>query len=251
MVFGSEAYDKLLEYIENNIKFDFLETIPGSEGSSKVQKEALLRLLNKASENEIFLDYISYTSNMINRNIVSQIMSLVWKKSSGEKIYIIDDDKFGLNEEDNSYSITLLLIIKDVMHTAYIASLPVFNEYRYKSNEFSENVKETIDFAIDNIATLEPSISPLFVSLAAKSILPYSKLNDEISSISRLLAILFHLSRIMGSYPYRDKTHKNTKPVFLSSISNLINNAAFFGIDYNMLKTLYERTKLGDVIWKD
>lgn len=251
MVFGTEAYGKLLDYLENKSDFKFLENIPGSDGNMQVQKEAILRLLNKSSENEIFLDYISYTYNIIKNDIIAQILSLTWTKSSGAKKYIIDDDKFGLDEKDNINSITLLLIIKDIMHTSYIASLPVYNEYRYKQNDFTENVKETIDIALDTISSTEPSISPLFLSLAAKSIIPYSKLSEEVSSISRLLLILFHLSRIMGIYPYTGKKHEYTKPVFLSSVTNLINNASFFGLDYNMLKSLYERVKSGEVIWKE
>ena len=38
----------------------------------------------------------------------------------------------------------MLLIVRDIMHTSYIASLPIYNEYKYNQKEFYDKAKEMI-----------------------------------------------------------------------------------------------------------
>ena len=212
MLLGNDAYNKFTEYVENNINFEFLSHIPGYDKSYEVQKESIIKLIKKSNNNEAFIDYAAYTYQTLKRSV--------------------------------------LLILKDIMHTSYIAYLPIYNEYKYDVKEFRDKAKEMIDNSIDNISTLE-NINPIFIAIAAKSILPYSIKNNELSSSSRLISILFNISRIISSYPYVEENILYTQPIFVSAIYNLVNNASFLGLDYNMIKKLYDIVKIGEIEWKN
>ena len=250
MLTGNDAYEKLLEYVENKIDFNFLVRIPGYDYSLENQKESILNLIKKSNNNEVFLDYIAYTYSIFDNDIVKQIISISWIKPNGIEDKIINDDKFELENDELINYISILLILRDIMNTSYIASLPIYNEYKYDTKEFYDKAKEMIEHSIENISTLE-YINPIFIAIAAKSILPYSITSDELSTSSRLIAILFNLSRIMASYPYNDKIIKNTQPIFLSALYNLVNNASFLGLDYNMINKIYDKAKTGEIKWKD
>lgn len=248
MIFGKEVYRKLMDYIDDNVEFNFLENIPGSDKDARVQKDVIYRMIELSSRNDIFLDYISYTYNLVSNNIVQDILSLTWSKASGAKKYIIDDDNFNLSKKQLSSAIILLLVVRDILHTQPIGNLPIFNEYKYKQNEFVQNVKDTLRFSIDSLTITEPDLSPIFISIAAKSIMPYTKIYDDLSSTSRLIAILFHLSRYMALYPYQDSS-QYLHDTFTSALINLKNNASFFGLDKNMIESILEKAMLGEISW--
>lgn len=250
MLVGNDAYEKFIEYIENKINFDFLSHIPGSDDTLEVQRDSIINLIRRSNNNEAFLDYISYTYTILENDIIRQIISISWLKGNGIEDKIINDDKFELNNNELINYISVLLVLRDIMHTSYIASLPIYYEYKYEPKEFIDKAREMIDHSISNISTLE-HINPIFIAIAAKSVLPYSITNDELSSSSKLIAILFNLSRIMASYPYSDKIIENTQPIFSSALYNLVNNASFLGLDYKMVRVIYDKAKTGEIKWKN
>lgn len=250
MLVGNDAYEKFIEYIENKINFDFLSHIPGSDDTLEVQRDSIINLIRRSNSNEAFLDYISYTYTILENDIIRQIISISWLKGNGIEDKIINDDKFELNDNELINYISVLLVLRDIMHTSYIASLPIYYEYKYEPKEFIDKAREMIDHSISNISTLE-HINPIFIAIAAKSVLPYSITNDELSSSSKLIAILFNLSRIMASYPYSDKIIENTQPIFSSALYNLVNNASFLGLDYKMVRVIYDKAKTGEIKWKN
>lgn len=250
MLVGNDAYEKFLEYIENRINFNFLSHIPGSDDSAEVQRQSIINLIRRSNNNEAFLDYVSYTYTILENEIIKQIISISWVKGNGLEDRIINDDKFELTNEELVNYISVLLILRDIMHTSYIASLPIYYEYKYEAKEFIDKAREMIEHSISNIATLE-HINPIFIAIAAKSVLPYSITKDELSASSKLIAVLFNLSRIMASYPYTDKTIENTQPIFSSALYNLVNNASFLGLDYKMVRIIYDRAKMGEIKWKN
>lgn len=251
MTFKNDNYSNFVEYIDKNINFEFLSRIPGYDKSPQIQKEAVLKLLNtNYSENEAFLEYISYTYKIFSSNIIKEIIFLSWNKSNGMKDCFINDDKFNLSNEELVNYISVLLLIKDMMHTSYIASLPIYNSYQYEQKEFYERALDIIENSVENISTLV-NINPIFISISAKSILPYSIQNDELSSSSKLVAILFNMSRIMASYPTNEVDIPYIHPIFVSVIYNLVNNASFLGLDYRMVKILYDKVKSGEIQWKN
>ena len=250
MLVGNDAYEKFIEYIENKINFDFLSHIPGSDDTLEVQRDSIINLIRRSNNNEAFLDYISYTYTILENDIIRQIISISWLKGNGIEDKIINDDKFELNDNELINYISVLLVLRDIMHTSYIASLPIYYEYKYEPKEFIDKAREMIDHSISNISTLE-HINPIFIAIAAKSVLPYSITNDELSSSSKLIAILFNLSRIMASYPYSDKIIENTQPIFSSALYNLVNNASFLGLDYKMVRVIYDKAKTGEIKWKN
>lgn len=246
-----DSYSKFSEYMENKINFEFFSNIPGYDKDYKAQRESILKLIKTSNNNEAFLDYISYTYTILKSGIIKQIISLSWEKPNGMKDSFINDDKFNLNQNQLINYISILLVVRDIMHTSYIASLPIYNEYKYNQKEFYDKAKEMIENSVDNISTL-CNINPIFIAIAAKSILPFSIKNDELSTSSKLTAILFNISRIMASYPYSENNdNKNTQPIFLSAIYNLANNASFLGLDYKMVKELYDKVKCGEICWKN
>ncbi|MDO6993239.1 pyridoxine kinase, partial [Brachyspira innocens] len=230
--------------------FDFLSHIPGSDDTLEVQRDSIINLIRRSNSNEAFLDYISYTYTILENDIIRQIISISWLKGNGIEDKIINDDKFELNDNELINYISVLLVLRDIMHTSYIASLPIYYEYKYEPKEFIDKAREMIEHSISNISTLE-HINPIFIAIAAKSVLPYSIINDELSSSSKLIAILFNLSRIMASYPYSDKIIENTQPIFSSALYNLVNNASFLGLDYKMVKVIYDKAKTGEIKWKN
>ena len=248
MLLDKDSFSEFVEYVENNFNFEFLSNIPGFDKDYNYQKDAILKLIS--NNNEAFLDYISYTYTLLKSDIIEQIISLSWEKSNGMIDSFINDDKFNLNQNQLINYISMLLIVRDIMHTSYIASLPIYNEYKYNQKEFYDKAKEMIENSVGNISTLG-NINPIFIAIAAKSILPFSIKNDELSSSSKLIAILFNMSRIIASYPYYENNNKNTQPIFLSSIYNLVNNASFLGLDYRMIRQLYDKVKCGDICWKN
>lgn len=250
MLVGNDAYEKFIEYIENKINFDFLSRIPGSDDTLESQRESIINLIKSSNNNEAFLDYISYTYTILENDIIRQIISISWLKGNGIEDRIINDDKFELNNNELINYISVLLVLRDIMHTSYIASLPIYYEYKYEPKEFIDKAREMIEHSISNISTLE-HINPIFIAIAAKSVLPYSITNDELSSSSKLIAILFNLSRIMASYPYTDKIIENTQPIFSSALYNLVNNASFLGLDYKMVRVIYDKAKTGEIKWKN
>ena len=250
MLVGNDAYEKFIEYIENKINFGFLSHIPGSDDTLEVQRESIINLIRRSNSNEAFLDYISYTYTILENDIIRQIISISWLKGNGIEDRIINDDKFELNNNELINYISILLVLRDIMHTSYIASLPIYYEYKYEPKEFIDKAREMIEHSISNISTLE-HINPIFIAIAAKSVLPYSIINDELSSSSKLIAILFNLSRIMASYPYSDKIIENTQPIFSSALYNLVNNASFLGLDYKMVRVIYDKAKTGEIKWKN
>ncbi|WP_304333112.1 pyridoxine kinase [Brachyspira innocens] len=250
MLVGNDAYEKFIEYIENKINFGFLSHIPGSDDTLEVQRESIINLIRRSNSNEAFLDYISYTYTILENDIIRQIISISWLKGNGIEDKIINDDKFELNNNELINYISVLLVLRDIMHTSYIASLPIYYEYKYEPKEFIDKAREMIEHSISNISTLE-HINPIFIAIAAKSVLPYSIINDELSSSSKLIAILFNLSRIMASYPYSDKIIENTQPIFSSALYNLVNNASFLGLDYKMVRVIYDKAKTGEIKWKN
>lgn len=250
MLVGNDAYEKFIEYIENKINFDFLSHIPGSDDTLESQRESIINLIKSSKSNEAFLDYISYTYTILENDIIRQIISISWLKGNGIEDRIINDDKFELNNNELINYISVLLVLRDIMHTSYIASLPIYYEYKYEPKEFIDKAREMIEHSISNISTLE-HINPIFIAIAAKSVLPYSITNDELSSSSKLIAILFNLSRIMASYPYTDKIIENTQPIFSSALYNLVNNASFLGLDYKMVRVIYDKAKTGEIKWKN
>ncbi|WP_300756622.1 pyridoxine kinase [uncultured Brachyspira sp.] len=250
MLVGNDAYEKFIEYIENKINFDFLSHIPGSDDTLEAQRESIINLIRRSNSNEAFLDYISYTYTILENDIIRQIISISWLKGNGIEDRIINDDKFELNNNELINYISILLVLRDIMHTSYIASLPIYYEYKYEPKEFIDKAREMIEHSISNISTLE-HINPIFIAIAAKSVLPYSITNDELSSSSKLIAILFNLSRIMASYPYTDKIIENTQPIFSSALYNLVNNASFLGLDYKMVRVIYDKAKTGEIKWKN
>ena len=250
MLVGNDAYEKFIEYIENKINFGFLSHIPGSDDTLEAQRESIINLLRRSNSNEAFLDYISYTYTILENDIIRQIISISWLKGNGIEDRIINDDKFELNNNELINYISILLVLRDIMHTSYIASLPIYYEYKYEPKEFIDKAREMIEHSISNISTLE-HINPIFIAIAAKSVLPYSIINDELSSSSKLIAILFNLSRIMASYPYSDKIIENTQPIFSSALYNLVNNASFLGLDYKMVRVIYDKAKTGEIKWKN
>lgn len=250
MLLDKDSFSKFVKYIENNINFNFLSKIPGYDEDYKTQKEAILKLIKTSDNNEAFLDYISYTYTLLRSDIIEQIISLSWEKPNGMKDSFINDDKFELNINEKINYISILLVIRDIMHTSYIASLPIYNEYKYNQKEFYDKAKDMIENSVDNISTLG-NINPIFIAIAAKSILPFSIKNDELSSSSKLIAILFNISRIIGSYPYSEDNNEKTQPIFLSAVYNLTNNASFLGLDYKMIRQLYDKVKCGEVKWKN
>lgn len=250
MLLDKDSFSEFVEYVENNFNFEFLSNIPGFDKDYNYQKDAILKLIKASNNNEAFLDYISYTYTLLKSDIIEQIISLSWEKSNGMIDSFINDDKFNLNQNQLINYISMLLIVRDIMHTSYIASLPIYNEYKYNQKEFYDKAKEMIENSVGNISTLG-NINPIFIAIAAKSILPFSIKNDELSSSSKLIAILFNMSRIIASYPYYENNNKNTQPIFLSSIYNLVNNASFLGLDYRMIRQLYDKVKCGDICWKN
>ena len=250
MLVGNDAYEKFIEYIENKINFGFLSHIPGSDDTLEAQRESIINLIRRSNSNEAFLDYISYTYTILENDIIRQIISISWLKGNGIEDKIINDDKFELNNNELINYISVLLVLRDIMHTSYIASLPIYYEYKYEPKEFIDKAREMIEHSISNISTLE-HINPIFIAIAAKSVLPYSIINDELSSSSKLIAILFNLSRIMASYPYSDKIIENTQPIFSSALYNLVNNASFLGLDYKMVRVIYDKAKTGEIKWKN
>ncbi|MEI0517131.1 pyridoxine kinase [Brachyspira murdochii] len=250
MLVGNDAYEKFIEYIENKINFDFLSHIPGSDDTLESQRESIINLIKSSKSNEAFLDYISYTYTILENDIIRQIISISWLKGNGIEDRIINDDKFELDNNELINYISVLLVLRDIMHTSYIASLPIYYEYKYEPKEFIDKAREMIEHSISNISTLE-HINPIFIAIAAKSVLPYSITNDELSSSSKLIAILFNLSRIMASYPYSDKIIENTQPIFSSALYNLVNNASFLGLDYKMVRVIYDKAKTGEIKWKN
>ena len=250
MLVGNDAYEKFIEYIENKINFGFLSHIPGSDDTLEVQRDSIINLIRRSNSNEAFLDYISYTYTILENDIIRQIISISWLKGNGIEDRIINDDKFELNNNELINYISVLLVLRDIMHTSYIASLPIYYEYKYEPKEFIDKAREMIEHSISNISTLE-HINPIFIAIAAKSVLPYSIINDELSSSSKLIAILFNLSRIMASYPYSDKIIENTQPIFSSALYNLVNNASFLGLDYKMVRVIYDKAKTGEIKWKN
>lgn len=250
MLVGNDAYEKFIEYIENKINFGFLSHIPGSDDTLEAQRESIINLIRRSNSNEAFLDYISYTYTILENDIIRQIISISWLKGNGIEDRIINDDKFELNNNELINYISVLLVLRDIMHTSYIASLPIYYEYKYEPKEFIDKAREMIEHSISNISTLE-HINPIFIAIAAKSVLPYSIINDELSSSSKLIAILFNLSRIMASYPYSDKIIENTQPIFSSALYNLVNNASFLGLDYKMVRVIYDKAKTGEIKWKN
>ncbi|WP_297278266.1 pyridoxine kinase [uncultured Brachyspira sp.] len=250
MLFGNDAYEQFLIYLQEKINFGFLSRIPGSDDDAETQGQSIIRLIKSLNKNEAFLDYIAYTYTILENDIIRQVISISWTKPNGIEEKIISDDKFGLTNDELVSYISVLLILRDIMHTSYIASLPIFNEYKYDQKEFYDKAKDMINNSIENISTLE-HINPIFIAIAAKSVLPYSITNDELSSSSKLIAILFNLSRIMASYPYTEKIIENTQPIFLSAIYNLVNNASFLGLDYKMIKEIYDKAKTGEIKWRN
>ena len=250
MLLDKDSFSQFVKYIENSINFSFLSKIPGYDEDYKTQKEAILKLIKTSNNNDAFLDYISYTYTLLRSDIIEQIISLSWVKPNGMKDSFINDDKFELNINEKINYISILLVIRDIMHTSYIASLPIYNEYKYNQKEFYDKAKEMIENAVDNISTLG-NINPIFIAIAAKSILPFSMKNDELSSSSKLIAILFNISRIIGSYPYSEYNNEKTQPIFLSAVYNLTNNASFLGLDYKMIRQLYDKVKCGEIRWKN
>ena len=250
MLLDKDSFSEFVEYVENNFNFEFLSNIPGFDKDYNYQKDAILKLIKASNNNEAFLDYISYTYTLLKSDIIEQIISLSWEKSNGMIDSFINDDKFNLNQNQLINYISMLLIVRDIMHTSYIASLPIYNEYKYNQKEFYDKAKEMIENSVGNISTLG-NINPIFIAIAAKSILPFSIKNDELSSSSKLIAILFNMSRIIASYPYYENNNKNTQPIFLSSIYNLVNNASFLGLDYRMIRQLYDKVKCGEIRWKN
>ena len=250
MLVGNDAYEKFIEYIENKINFGFLSHIPGSDDTLEAQRESIINLIRRSNSNEAFLDYISYTYTILENDIIRQIISISWLKGNGIEDRIINDDKVELNNNELINYISVLLVLRDIMHTSYIASLPIYYEYKYEPKEFIDKAREMIEHSISNISTLE-HINPIFIAIAAKSVLPYSIINDELSSSSKLIAILFNLSRIMASYPYSDKIIENTQPIFSSALYNLVNNASFLGLDYKMVRVIYDKAKTGEIKWKN
>ena len=250
MILYKDSFSGFVKYIENNFNFDFLSKIPGYEEDYKIQKESILKLIKNSDNNDTFLDYISYTYSLLRSDIIEQIISLSWEKPNGMKDSFINDDKFELNINQKINYISILLVIRDIMHTSYIASLPIYNEYKYNQKEFCDKAKEMIENSIDNISTLG-NINPIFIAIAAKSILPFSIKSDELSSSSKLISILFNISRIIGAYPYCENNSERTQPIFLSAIYNLTNNASFLGIDYKMIRQLYDKVKCGEIRWKN
>ncbi len=250
MLVGNDAYEKFIDYIENKINFDFLSHIPGSDDTVETQKESIINLIKRSNNNESFLDYISYTYTIFENDIIKQVLSISWVKGNGEEDKIINDDKFDLNNDELINYVSILLVLRDIMHTSYIASLPIYYEYKYEQKEFIDKAREMIDHSISNISTLE-HINPIFIAIAAKSVLPYSITNDELSTSSKLIAILFNLSRIMASYPYTDKNIENTQPIFSSAVFNLVNNASFLGLDYKMIRVIYDKARIGEIKWKN
>ena len=234
----------------NKINFGFLSHIPGSDDTLEAQRESIINLIRRSNSNEAFLDYISYTYTILENDIIRQIISISWLKGNGIEDRIINDDKFELNNNELINYISVLLVLRDIMHTSYIASLPIYYEYKYEPKEFIDKAREMIEHSISNISTLE-HINPIFIAIAAKSVLPYSIINDELSSSSKLIAILFNLSRIMASYPYSDKIIENTQPIFSSALYNLVNNASFLGLDYKMVRVIYDKAKTGEIKWKN
>lgn len=247
---NNEVCSNLIKYIENAINFSFIAKIPGYDKEPRVQKEALIRLIQKFDKNESFLEFATYTLTTLQSGIITQIIPLTWSKPNGMKDSFINDDKFGLSIDEIINYISVLLIVKDIMHTSYIASLPIYNSYRYNQKEFYNNVIELIENAVDNISTLE-SINPIFLAIAAKSILPFSIRDNELSASSKLIAILFNVSRIMASYPNTETNVAHTQPIFISTIYNLVNNASFLGLDYKMANEFYDKVKSGDIKWKN
>ena len=194
--------------------------------------------------NNIMFPMINILDNeVIDKNNIKDILTRMIDS-------FINDDKFNLNQNQLINYISILLIIRDIMHTSYIASLPIYNEYKYNQKEFCDKAKEMIENSIDNISTLG-NINPIFIAIAAKSILPFSIKSDELSSSSKLISILFNISRIIGAYPYCENNSERTQPIFLSAIYNLTNNASFLGIDYKMIRQLYDKVKCGEIRWKN
>ena len=252
MILPKDAYNSILEYLRESFSFSFLDKIPGSEKESKRQSEAIIRLVESYSDNKIFLEYSPMIFNLIDKDFVGRVMALRWQQStldSGTNI-IIEEDKFNLIGYQNVYFVLTLLIIKFIFHSQTTATLPIFNSYKYKIETFKYDVIGTIDFALGGIVSTEPSINTVLLALSAKSIIPYENGNDSISSISRFVNILFHLSKISYSYKYQNNDTQ-TRSMFLSLIINLMNNASFLGLDYNMLNSLYEKALMGELNWKN
>ena len=151
MILDKDSFSGFVKYIENNFNFDFLSKIPGYEEDYKIQKESILKLIKNSDNNDTFLDYISYTYSLLRSDIIEQIISLSWEKPNGMKDSFINDDKFELNINQKINYISILLVIRDIMHTSYIASLPIYNEYKYNQKEFCDKAKEMIENSIDNI----------------------------------------------------------------------------------------------------
>ncbi len=70
------------------------------------------------------------------------------------------------------------------------------------------------------------------------------------SAISRLVAILSHLSKIMSEYSDDIDENYKTNSLLMSSVYNLMSNAYFFGLDKEMLKAIYLKARLGEIKWK-
>lgn len=54
MLVGNDAYEKFIYYIENNINFDFLSHIPGSDDAAEIQRESIINLIKRSNNNESF-----------------------------------------------------------------------------------------------------------------------------------------------------------------------------------------------------
>ena len=96
MLLGNDAYNKFTEYVENNINFEFLSHIPGYDKNYEVQRESIIKLIKKSNNNESFIDYVSYTYQILKSNIIKQIVSARLKNENEEEYSFINDDKFNL-----------------------------------------------------------------------------------------------------------------------------------------------------------
>ena len=92
VLFGNDAYEQFLIYLQEKINFGFLSRIPGSDDDAETQGQSIIRLIKSLNKNEDFLDYIAYTYTILENDIIRQVISISWTKPNGIEEKIISDD---------------------------------------------------------------------------------------------------------------------------------------------------------------
>ncbi len=244
--YGNFYYQELKVYLEERLDFSFFDKIPSGDGGVVEQSQEFFIFLESNAYDELFLDSNIHTTNLLKTNITDKIIGTAFTIKENIFEEIQKEGQFNFDKNDIINYINFLLVFRDILQASSSMYITDFNKYMYNKEEFSiyfeENLSTLVDEIYENNLTM---ISPIIIATAIKSFFPYHENSDNVPIISRLVAIFARISKMLPFYKIENNYNMPLalKP-YDSIITSLYNNAAFFGLDKNVIKNMQIFSKI-------